>query len=66
MRPPRLFTLVALAAAVLLAAPGVAAWASAGAGGFSTEQAAGTPYRHQSNWEPTVATDPATRTLFTS
>src|SRR6266700_712677 len=33
--------------------------ASAGPGGFSSEQPAGTPYKHQSNWEPTVATDPS-------
>jgi hypothetical protein len=25
---------------------------------FTSEQAAGTPFKHQSNWEPTVATDP--------
>jgi hypothetical protein len=32
--------------------------ASAGSTGFSSEQPAGTPLLHQSNWEPTVATDP--------
>jgi hypothetical protein len=58
MRLGALLSLVALAAAVLVAAPGAAGRASAGAGGFSTEQPAGTPYKHQSNWEPTVATDP--------
>ena len=58
MRPRALFILVALAAAVLVIAPGAAVRASAGPGGFSSEQPAGTPYRHQSNWEPTVATDP--------
>src|SRR6059058_4922711 len=25
---------------------------------FTSEQAVGTPFKHQSNWEPTVATDP--------
>ena len=58
MRARALFTRVALVVAVLalaLVAPG---WASAGPGGFSPEQAAGTPYKHQGNWEPTVATDP--------
>src|SRR5262249_54917171 len=58
MRPGMLFTAVALAAAVVVLAPGVPGWAGAGAGGFSSEQAAGTPYLHQGNWEPTVATDP--------
>jgi len=59
MRPRALFTPVALAVAVLVVAPGVAARASAGTGGFSSELAAGTPYKHQSNWEPTVAADPS-------
>src|SRR5260370_3688681 len=58
MRPRALLIPVALAVAVLVLAPGVAARASAGPGGFSFEQPAGTPYKHQSNWEPTVATDP--------
>src|SRR6266700_1213534 len=58
MRPRALFTPVALAVAVLVLAPGVAVRASAGPGGFSSEQAAGTPSKHQSNWEPTVAADP--------
>src|SRR6266702_1525452 len=58
MRPRALFTPVALAVAVLVLAPGVPARASAGPGGFGSEQAAGTPLKHQSNWEPTVATDP--------
>jgi len=58
MRPRVLIILVALAAAVLVLAPGMAVRAGAGPGGFSSEQPAGTPYKHQSNWEPTVATDP--------
>jgi hypothetical protein len=58
MRPRALFIPAALAAAVLVLAPGAAVRATAGTGGFSSEQPAGTPYRHQSNWEPTVATDP--------
>jgi hypothetical protein len=58
MRPRALLTPVVLAVAVLVLAPGVPAWAGAGPGGFSSEQPAGTPYKHQSNWEPTVATDP--------
>src|SRR5262249_48038448 len=58
MWPRVLFTLAALAAAVLVLTPGVPGWASAGPGGFGSEQPAGTPYKHQSNWEPTVATDP--------
>jgi hypothetical protein len=57
MRPRALFGLVALAG-VLVLAPGVPAWAGAGASGFGSEQPAGTPYKHQGNWEPTVATDP--------
>src|SRR5205814_8487726 len=59
MRPRALFALVALAVAVLVLAPGMPARASARAGGFNSEQPAGTPYKHQSNWEPTVATDPS-------
>src|SRR5262245_61392498 len=58
MRHGTLVTVVAVAAAGLMLAPGVPARASAGAGGFGSEQPAGTPYKHQSNWEPTVATDP--------
>ncbi len=58
MRPRALFTPLALAVAVLVLAPGVPARAGARPGGFSSEQPAGTPYQHQSNWEPTVATDP--------
>src|SRR6266851_3327901 len=58
MRPRALFTTVALAVAVLVLAPGAPARASAGSGGFTSEQPAGTPYKHQSNWEPTVAADP--------
>jgi hypothetical protein len=58
MRPRALFTPAVLAVAVLVLAPCVAAWASAGSGGFSAEQPVGTPFKHQSNWEPTVATDP--------
>ena len=59
MRPGALFTPVALAVAVLVLALAGPAWAGAGSGGFSSEQAAGTPYQRQGNWEPTVATDPA-------
>src|SRR5262249_42502885 len=58
MRPGTLFTAVAVAAAVLMLAPGVPARASAGAGGVGSGPPAGTPDKHQSNWEPTVATDP--------
>src|SRR5260370_28959748 len=58
MRPRALLSPVALAVAVLVFAPSAPAWAGAGPGGFSSEQPAGTPYKHQSNWEPTVATDP--------
>ena len=58
MRPRALLSPVVLAVAVLMLAPGVPAGASAGASGFSSEQPAGTPFKHQSNWEPTVATDP--------
>src|SRR5437016_10755629 len=50
MRPRALFTAAALAVAVLVLAPGVPVRASAGQGGFSSEQPAGTPYQHQSNW----------------
>src|SRR5262245_63215344 len=59
MRHGTLVTVVAVAAAGLMLAPGVPGWASAGAGGFGSEQPAGTPYKHQGNWEPTVATDPS-------
>ena len=58
MRTRALFTPVVLAVAVLVLAPGAPARASAGPGGFSSEQPAGTPFKHQSNWEPTVAADP--------
>lgn len=58
MRPRVLFAVVAPAAAVLVLASGVPGWATAGPGGFRPEQPAGTPYKHQANWEPTVATDP--------
>src|SRR5260370_19491729 len=58
MRPRALLIPVALAVAVLVLAPGVAAWAGAGPGGFSSEQPAGMPYKHQSNLEPTVAPQP--------
>jgi hypothetical protein len=58
MRLRALFIPVAFAVAVLVLAPGVAVRAGAGPGGFSSEQPAGTPFKHQSNWEPTVATDP--------
>jgi len=47
-----------LVTVVLILAPGAAFPASAGSTGFGPEQPAGTPYTHQSNWEPTVATDP--------
>src|ERR1700751_1482379 len=58
MRPHALFALVALASAVLVLGSGAPGWAGTGPGGFSSEQPAGTPYKHQGNWEPTVATDP--------
>jgi hypothetical protein len=58
MRLRSLFALITMAAVVLVLASGVPGWASAGPGGFSPEQPAGTPYKHQGNWEPTVATDP--------
>lgn len=58
MRPRALLSPVALAVAVLVLALSAPAWAGPGPGGFSSEQPAGTPYKHQSNWEPTVATDP--------
>jgi len=58
MRTRALFTPVVLAVAVLVLAPGAPARVSAGPGGFSSEQPAGTPFKHQSNWEPTVAADP--------
>src|SRR5215831_18722373 len=58
MRPRALFTLVVLAVAALVLVPAVPASAGAGTGGFSSEQPTGTPYKHQGNWEPTVATDP--------
>ena len=58
MRPRALLSPVALAVAVLVLAPSAPAWAGAEPGGFSSEQPTGTPYKHQSNWEPTVATDP--------
>ncbi len=58
MRFRALFTAIALAVAGLMLASGVPAGASAGTSGFSSEQPAGTPFKHQSNWEPTVATDP--------
>jgi hypothetical protein len=58
MRPRVLFAAVVLAVAGLMLASGVAAGASTGTSGFSSEQPAGTPFKHQSNWEPTVATDP--------
>jgi hypothetical protein len=58
MRPGALSTPVALAVAVLVLALAAPAWAGAGPGGFRSEQAAGTPYRHQGNWEPAVAADP--------
>jgi hypothetical protein len=58
MRLRALFALVALTAAVLVLASGAPGWAGAVPGGFSSEQPAGTPYKHQANWEPTVATDP--------
>jgi hypothetical protein len=41
MRPRALFTPVVLGVAVLVLAPGVPGWASAGPGGFSSEQPAG-------------------------
>ena len=58
MRPRALFSAIALAVAGLMLASGVPAGASAGTIGFSSEQPTGTPFKHQSNWEPTVATDP--------
>jgi hypothetical protein len=58
MRPRALLSPVALAVAMLVLAPSALAWAGPGPGGFSSEQPAGTPYKHQSNWEPTVVTDP--------
>jgi hypothetical protein len=58
MRGRALVSPVALAVAVLVLAPSAPAWAGTGAGGFGSEQPAGTPDKHQSNWEPTVATDP--------
>jgi hypothetical protein len=58
MRLRALLSPVGLAVAVLVLAPSAPAWAGPGPGGFSSEQPAGTPYKHQSNWEPTVATDP--------
>jgi len=52
--------LIPLLAALLSAwGPGFGARASAGPSGFASEQSAGTPFKHQSNWEPTVATDPS-------
>ena len=57
MRPRTLFIALLVALAWVLGPCG-ALRASAGSAGFSSEQPAGTPYKHQSNWEPAVATDP--------
>ena len=58
MRPGALFTPAVFAVAVLVLAPGAPARASSGPGRFSSEQPDGTPFKHQRNWEPTVAADP--------
>lgn len=58
MRARTLLILPMLAAVVLVLGPGAAVRASTGSAGFASEKPAGTPYLHQSNWEPAVATDP--------
>jgi hypothetical protein len=46
-----------IAAMALVAGVGIPSFAAGS--GFDPEQPAGTPLLHQSNWEPTVATDPS-------
>src|SRR5712692_4152759 len=58
MRPRWVAIPSALATLMLFLGLGMTVPANAGSGGFNSEQPAGTPYLHQSNWEPTVATDP--------
>jgi hypothetical protein len=58
MKPRTASLLAPLVVCVLLWDSSVSVQASAGPSGFSPEHPAGTPYKHQTNWEPTVATDP--------
>jgi hypothetical protein len=48
-----------MAALVLLVAALARSVPVSAQGGFDDERPAGTPYKHQSNWEPAVATDPS-------
>ena len=58
MRPRTLLIVPVLTALVLVFGLGAVPRAGAGSSGFASEQPAGTPLKHQSNWEPTVRTDP--------
>ena len=58
MRPRTLLIVPVLTALVVVFGLGAVPRAGAGSSGFASEQPAGTPLKHQSNWEPTVTTDP--------
>jgi len=60
IRSVRFRKLALVLSGLALATSGLSPRASMGATrAFDDERRAGTPYRHQSNWEPTVATDPS-------